>query len=83
MAIKTLIKCAEMLQRVLISKISKKVGFIDRSIRQEQLDEINSVLERDFMIRAIHDVKGIDMGSNLIRYKVKFLFNAFPFIEYN
>ena len=41
-----------------------------RSIRQEQLDEINSVLERDFMIRAIHDVKGIDIGSNLIRYKV-------------
>lgn len=41
-----------------------------RSIPQEQLDEINSVLERDFMIRAIHDVKGIDIGSNLIRYKV-------------
>ncbi|VVC89166.1 unnamed protein product [Leptidea sinapis] len=40
-----------------------------KSIRQEQLDEINSVLERDFMIRAIHDVKGIDIGSNLIRYK--------------
>lgn len=44
--------------------------FVYRSIPQEQLDEINSVLERDVMIRAIHDVKGIDMGSNLIRYKV-------------
>lgn len=42
----------------------------NRSIPQEQLDQINSVLERDFMIRAIHDVKGIDIGSNLIRYKV-------------
>ena len=44
--------------------------FLFRSIPQEQLDEINSVLERDVMIRAIHDVKGIDIGSNLIRYKV-------------
>lgn len=43
----------------------------NRSIPQEQLDEINNVLERDYMIRAIHDVKGIDIGSNLIRYKVK------------
>lgn len=43
---------------------------LNRSIPQEQLDEINNVLERDYMIRAIHDVKGIDMGSTLVRYKV-------------
>ncbi|XP_013134648.1 PREDICTED: zinc transporter 9 [Papilio polytes] len=47
-----------------------------RSIPQEQLDEINSVLERDFMIRAIHDVKGIDIGSNLIRYKAEVDFDG-------
>ncbi|CAG5046741.1 unnamed protein product, partial [Parnassius apollo] len=46
------------------------------SIPQEQLDEINSVLERDFMIRAIHDVKGIDIGSNLIRYKAEVDFDG-------
>lgn len=41
-----------------------------RSIPVEQLDKMNSELEKDIMIRAIHDVKGIDMGSSLVRYKV-------------
>nr|CAD7428338.1 unnamed protein product [Timema monikensis] len=35
------------------------------SIPQERLDKINSELESDVMIRAIHDVKGIDMGNSL------------------
>lgn len=38
----------------------------------EQLDKINAELESDVMIRAIHDVKGIDMGNSLVRYKVLF-----------
>lgn len=37
----------------------------------EHLDKINSELESDIMIRAIHDVKGIDMGNSLVRYKVQ------------
>lgn len=41
-----------------------------RSIPAEQLDQINAELEMDIMIRAIHDVKGIDMGNSLVRYKV-------------
>lgn len=41
-----------------------------RSISLEQLDKINAELEKDVMIRAIHDVKGIDMGNSLVRYKV-------------
>lgn len=41
-----------------------------RSIAVELLEKINSELESDVMIRAIHDVKGIDMGNSLIRYKV-------------
>lgn len=41
-----------------------------RSIASEQLDKINAELEKDVMIRAIHDVKGIDMGNSLVRYKV-------------
>ncbi|XP_050672658.1 zinc transporter 9 [Leptidea sinapis] len=58
---------------IILSNVGALVG---RSIRQEQLDEINSVLERDFMIRAIHDVKGIDIGSNLIRYKAEVDFDG-------
>lgn len=45
--------------------------FETRSIPSEQLDKINAELEKDIMIRAIHDVKGIDMGSSLVRYKVR------------
>lgn len=44
--------------------------FYHRSIPTEQLDKINAELEKDIMIRAIHDVKGIDMGNSLVRYKV-------------
>lgn len=46
-------------------------ALVGRSIQLEQLEKINNELEKDVMIRAIHDVKGIDMGSNLVRYKVK------------
>ncbi|XP_041973150.1 zinc transporter 9 [Aricia agestis] len=58
---------------IILSNVGALVG---RSIPHEQLDEINSVLERDFMIRAIHDVKGIDIGSNLIRYKAEVDFDG-------
>ncbi|XP_050342219.1 zinc transporter 9 [Nymphalis io] len=58
---------------IILSNVGALIG---RSIPQEQLDEINSVLERDFMIRAIHDVKGIDIGSNLIRYKAEVDFDG-------
>ncbi|KAJ2950452.1 hypothetical protein O0L34_g8695 [Tuta absoluta] len=56
--------------------LSNVAALIGRSIPQEQLDEINSVLEKDFMIRAIHDVKGIDIGSNFIRYKAEVDFDG-------
>ena len=47
-----------------------------RSIPQEYLDKINAELESDVMIRAIHDVKGIDMGNSLIRYKAEVDFDG-------
>jgi hypothetical protein len=47
-----------------------------RSIPQERLDKINSELESDVMIRAIHDVKGIDMGNSLVRYKAELDFDG-------
>lgn len=33
-------------------------------------------MEKDVMIRAIHDVKGIDMGSYLVRYKAELDFDG-------
>lgn len=50
---------------------SNSNALVGRSIPIEQLDRINLELESDVMIRAIHDVKGIDMGSSLVRYKVR------------
>lgn len=52
----------------------KKYHF--RSIPQPQLDKINAELESDVMIRAIHDVKGIDMGNSLVRYKAEMDFDG-------
>lgn len=54
---------------------SKKILFC-RSIPQESLDKINAELESDVMVRAIHDVKGIDMGNYLVRYKAEMDFDG-------
>ncbi|XP_035733125.1 zinc transporter 9-like isoform X2 [Vespa mandarinia] len=51
-------------------------ALVGRSISQENLDKINAVLESDIMVRAIHDVKGIDMGNNLVRYKAELDFDG-------
>lgn len=51
-------------------------ALMGRSIVEEQLEKINADLERDIMIRAIHDVKGIDMGNNLVRYKAELDFDG-------
>lgn len=51
-------------------------ALMGRSIQEEQLEKINAELESDIMIRAIHDVKGIDMGNNLVRYKAELDFDG-------
>lgn len=51
-------------------------ALVGRSIPQESLDKINTELETDIMIRAIHDVKGIDMGNSLVRYKAEMDFDG-------
>uniref|UniRef100_A0A6M2E260 Putative zinc transporter 9 n=1 Tax=Xenopsylla cheopis TaxID=163159 RepID=A0A6M2E260_XENCH len=58
---------------IIYSNVAALVG---RSIPQEKLDDMNSVLESDIMIRAIHDVKGIDMGNTLVRYKAEMDFDG-------
>ena len=37
---------------------------------------MNTELEEDVMIRAIHDVKGIDMGAGFVRYKAEVDFDG-------
>lgn len=54
-------------------KHTENSTFTFRSIQAELLDKINTELEKDVMIRAIHDVKGIDMGNSLVRYKVRMI----------
>lgn len=51
-------------------------ALVGRSIPQENIDKINAELESDIMIRAIHDVKGIDMGNTLVRYKAEMDFDG-------
>jgi len=51
-------------------------GLVGRSIPQDRLDKINAELEEDIMVRAIHDVKGIDMGNFLVRYKAELDFDG-------
>lgn len=51
-------------------------ALMGRSIQEEQLEKINAELESDIMIRAIHDVKGIDMGNSLVRYKAELDFDG-------
>lgn len=51
-------------------------AIVGRSISQTYLNKINAELESDIMIRAIYDVKGIDMGNSLIRYKAELDFDG-------
>lgn len=51
-------------------------ALVGRSITEEHLNRINAELESDVMIRAIHDVKGIDMGNSLVRYKAEIDFDG-------
>ncbi|XP_030369002.1 zinc transporter 9-like isoform X2 [Scaptodrosophila lebanonensis] len=46
------------------------------SISTERLEKINSALEADVMIRAIYDVKGIDIGNARVRYKAELDFDG-------
>ncbi|KAF2905641.1 hypothetical protein ILUMI_00531 [Ignelater luminosus] len=51
-------------------------ALVGRSIPQGNLDKINAELESDVMVRAIHDVKAIDMGNSLVRYKAELDFDG-------
>ena len=44
-------------------------ALVGRSIPEDKIEMINEDLEGDIMIRQILDVKGIDMGNGIVRYK--------------
>ncbi|KAH8324712.1 hypothetical protein KR074_009382 [Drosophila pseudoananassae] len=46
------------------------------SISSARLEKINAALEADVMIRAIYDVKGIDIGNARVRYKAELDFDG-------
>ena len=50
---------------------TNSAALVGRSIPEEKLLTINKELEGDIMIRQVHDVKGIDMGNGIIRYKAE------------
>jgi zinc transporter 9 len=55
-------------------------ALVGRSIPLESIQQINSELESDLMVRAVHDVKGIDMGDELY-YMVSELCNDSTYVS--
>lgn len=51
--------------------VTNSGALLGRSISPDRLATINRMLEKDSMVRAIHDVKATDMGNDVIRYKGK------------
>ncbi|KAB7501044.1 Zinc transporter 9, partial [Armadillidium nasatum] len=55
---------------------TNSTALVGRSIPQQDIQIINNEIESDVMIRAIHDVKGIDMGSGYVRFKAEVDFDG-------
>jgi len=51
-------------------------ALVGRSIPDDRLDNINQELEGDIMVRQVYDVKGIDMGNGIVRYKAEIDFDG-------
>ncbi|KAG4071467.1 hypothetical protein HA402_011621 [Bradysia odoriphaga] len=51
-------------------------ALVGRSIEFDQLNKINAELENDSIIKSIHEVRGIDMGNNQVRYKAEIDING-------
>jgi len=47
------------------------VALVGKSIPRETLNNINRIIEKDVLIRAIHDVKATDLGNGVVRYKAE------------
>jgi len=51
-------------------------ALVGRSIPDDRLEKINQELEGDIMVRQVYDVKGIDMGNGVVRYKAEIDFDG-------
>jgi len=51
-------------------------ALVGRSIPDDRLEKINQELEGDIMVRQVYDVKGIDMGNGIVRYKAEIDFDG-------
>lgn len=47
------------------------IALVGKSIPRDTLNSINRVIEKDILIRAIHDVKATDLGNGVVRYKAE------------
>lgn len=47
------------------------VALVGKSIPRDTLNNINRIIEKDILIRAIHDVKATDLGNGVVRYKAE------------
>jgi len=47
------------------------VALVGKSIPRHTLNNINRIIEKDVLIRAIHDVKATDLGNGVVRYKAE------------
>lgn len=47
------------------------VALVGKSIPRDTLNSINRIIEKDVLIRAIHDVKATDLGNGVVRYKAE------------
>lgn len=47
------------------------VALVGKSIPRNTLNGINRIIEKDVLIRAIHDVKATDLGNGVVRYKAE------------
>lgn len=61
---------------------SNSGALVGRSIPESTLQNINRVLENDVMIRQIHDVKAMDMGNDVVRYKAEVDFDGRQLTRY-
>lgn len=47
------------------------VALVGKSIPKVTLNNMNRIIEKDVLIRAIHDVKAMDLGNGVVRYKAE------------
>merc|ERR1712200_90656 len=55
---------------------SNSQALVGRSIPEERIEVLNKQLEGDIMVRQVYDVKGIDMGNGIVRYKAEVDFDG-------